>query len=616
MKQRKKRKPVLFWIAFVLAALIWFAVFELGKNTLWGWALLLVLLGLWALLRLRVLPEGGFFLRLGCFAGAMVLCALLFVLSGPRERAVPAVPEKNPQMTGIYTLPQGQLTGVRTGDGAVEVFAGIPYAKPPVGELRWREPQPPEPWEGVRVCDTFAPMSMQPRNHPLVNSLMDVFGYHRFRFSLTDNWIEPMSEDSLYLNVWKPAGDVKNLPVMVYIHGGSLTTGQSYYGDHSGEVLARDGVVVVSVAYRLGVFGFFAGEDLAAESPNGTTGNYGLLDQIQALRWVRENIAVFGGDPERITIAGESAGASCVNALCASPLTKGLFSRAIAESSGITPRVPYHSFRTMEQALEIGQKVREELGAADLAALRALPPERLLQNSQANDSMTVDGWAIPEQPALIYEKGENHETALLQGFNVHEADFFCMGRKVDAENYVEALRPLYGKQAEAAAAAFPAAPQEPFYHYLIDPGGSAKGSYNACVSAAWFAYSHYNWARLLTGQGVPVYTYYFTKDNGGTGSNHAGELPYFFGKLDRSSRNYDAGDFALSDTMRQYYLNFIRTGDPNGAGLPAWPEASQAPDQVLELGAEIKVIPDPYLALYPLLDARQEELSAERSAYK
>ncbi len=612
MKPQRKRKPVLFWFVFVLAALLGLALFELGKNTLWGWALLLCLLAGWALLRLRVLPGSGFLPRFGLFLGALALMGLLFVLSGPREKPIPAVSGGKAPATEPVTVAQGQLSGVRSPDGQVEVYAGIPYAKPPVGELRWREPQAPEPWEGVRVCDSFAPMAMQPRTNPVMGSLMDIFGYHRFRLSLTDNWIEPMSEDCLYLNVWKPAGAVEGLPVLVYVHGGSLTTGQPSYGEYNGEALAREGIIVVNFAYRLGVFGYFAGEDLAAESPNGSTGNYGLLDQIQALRWVHENIAAFGGDPERITVAGESAGASSVNALCVSPLAKGLFTRAIAESSGITAKVPYHTFRPMSEALETGRRIRQELGVSELAALRALPAEKLLQNSQPNDSMTVDGYAIVEQPYLTYEKGENHETALLQGFNVHEADFFCMGRKVDAENYVEALRPLYGEGAARAAALFPPEEQVPDYRYLIDPGGSAKGAYNRCVSAAWFAYSHYNWGRLLQKQGVPVYTYYFTKDNGGLGSNHAGELPYFYGNLDRHPGNYDDGDRALSRIMLQYYANFVKTGDPNGAELPRWPEAAQAPEQVLELGAQIRVTPDPYLGLYPLIDAHQDQLAAQQ----
>ena len=598
---------MLFWILFVLIVLIALALFELGKNSLWGWALLVLLLVFWVRARTQLLSGAGFLPRLLCFLGFLALLGLLFVISGPREKAVPAVSNKKPRMTGVVRVAEGQLTGVYTADEAVEVYAGIPYAKPPLGELRWREPQPPEPWEGVRVCDTFAPMSMQPRNHPVMGSLMDIFGSHRFRLSLTDNWIEPMSEDSLYLNIWKPAGRAEKLPVLVYIHGGSLTTGQPSYSEYNGESLARKGILVVNFGYRLGVFGYYADEALAAESPNGSTGNYGLLDQIQALKWVRENIAVFGGDPDNVTVAGESAGASAVNALCVSPLSEGLFQRAAAASSGITAKTPYHSFRPMERALETGRAIREEFGAADSEALRAVPAEKLVNTRHANDSMTVDGYALTEQPYLSYLRGANHETALLQGFNVHEADLFCMTTRVDAENYVEKLRPLYGDGAEEAARAFPPEPQIPFYHYLIDPGGTAKGSYDACVSAAWFSYSHYNWARLLGKRGVPVYTYWFTKDNRGLGSNHAGELPYFYGNLNKFPRNYDESDRSLEQRIMEYYVNFIKTGDPNGPGLPVWPTGTEAPDRVLELGEEIRVIPDPYLALYPLIDRFMEQ---------
>ena len=599
---KRGRGSVTFVIGLVIYALLWLAALELNKNALWGWAVALALLVGYALLYRNVLGSQRWFVKLGGFLLLTVLLALNLSLSqGPVKRR-PAVEGENPAVTDVVTVAQGQLTGVYTQDGAVEVYTGIPYAAPPVGELRWREPQDPAPWEGVLAADHFAPMSMQVVNSNLYSSLAQIIGYHDYEISLKDNFRDAVSEDSLYLNIWKPSGQTEKLPVLVYIHGGSLTTGQSYYGDHSGEILARDGILVVSITYRLGVFGYYADEALAAESPNGSTGNYGLLDQIRALQWVHDNIAAFGGDPENVTIAGESAGASSVNALCASPLTEGLFRRAIAESSGITAKIPYHTFRTMEQALETGKAIQQEFGAADAQALRTVPADKLVKTRHVNDSMTVDGFAIPEQPYLSYQRRVNHETALLQGFNVHEADFFCMGCKVDAERYVETLRPLYGDGAEAAAAAFPASPQEPFYHYLIDPGGSAKGSYNACVSAAWFAYSHYNWARLLHAQQVPVYTYYFTKNNGGMGCNHAGELPYFFGKLNRSSGNYDESDYVLSDAMRQYYVNFVKTGDPNGPGLPTWPEAAEAPDQVLELGTEIRVIPDPYLALYPLID--------------
>ena len=555
-----------------------------------------------------MLGRKGLGLRLLALAGALALAALIYRISAPPERPIPAVEHQNPEITRVISLAQGDLTGVYTQDKAVEVYAGIPYAKPPVGELRWREPQAPEPWEGVLACDHFAPMSMQPRTSPLWASLTDLFGYHRFQLSLKDNFLEPMSEDSLYLNIWKPAGDQKGLPVLVYIHGGSLTTGQPSFADYNGESFARRNVVVVNFAYRLGVFGYMAHESLAAESPNGSTGNYGLLDQIQALKWVQANIAAFGGDPDNVTIAGESAGASSVNALCVSPLSEGLFVRAVAESSGITAKVPYHTFRSLEEAKETGEAIRQEFGAADLAALRKIPAERLVNTVHPNSDMTVDGYALTEQPWQTYARGANHETALLQGFNSHEADVFCMGTKVDAENYVERLRPLYGDWAQEAAAILPAAPQDPAYVFPTDRGGSAKGSYNEAVSAAWFTYSHYNWARLLTAQGVPVYSYYFTKDNRSLGPHHSGELPYFYGNLHRRPGLYDARDLALSQQIMDYYLSFLRDGDPNCDNLPPWPSWAQAPNQLLRLDETLELVEDPYLPLYPLIDRYQDAL--------
>ena len=222
--------------------------------------------------------------------------------------------------------------------------------------------------------------------------------------------------------------------------------------------------------------------------------------------------------------------------------------------------------------------------------------------------MTVDGWAITEQPYLSYEKGENHETALLQGYNVHEADLFAMTARVNAENYVEQLRPLYGPYAPQAAELVPSREQEPFYKCVIDRGGSAKGAYDEAVSAAWFSYSHYRWARLLAPQGVPVYTYYFTKDNRGMGCHHAGELPYFYGCLDAHPQNYDETDRVLSAQMLQYYVNFIKTGDPNGSGLPEWQTDAASGGKVLELGAQVRMIEDPHLGLHELLDQYQDGL--------
>ena len=313
-------------------------------------------------------------------------------------------------------------------DKRVEVFTGIPYAQPPVGELRWREPQDAQPWEGVLKADHFAPMSMQPQNSPMYDSLAQIIGYHDYQFTLADNCVHPTSEDSLYLNLWKPASGGEKLPVLVYIHGGSLKTGQPWYQDYRGESLAENGVVAVNIDYRVGVFGFFASDELAAESPNGTTGNYGLLDQIKALEWVRDNIAAFGGDPENVTLAGESAGAACVSALCTSPLAKGLFQRAILESSTCASVHPPHSFRTMDEALKTGRETMAELHCNSISDLRKLSAEELVSYAEQHHHITVDGYALTETPYESYRKGIHNEQAILHGAVFFDYPHYCLNR--------------------------------------------------------------------------------------------------------------------------------------------------------------------------------------------
>ncbi len=610
--EKKNKRSVGAAVLLALIVLITAALLELGKHTVLGWVLAFGIISAFCVLR-RALRGKKRILRLAAWAALILLLIAAFAVSKPPYRRLPAVEGTNGGVTAPVTVAQGTLTGVLTADGAVEVYAGIPYAAPPVGELRWREPQPAAGWEGARVCDTFAPMSMQPETNTVFSSLTDIAVYHSFRFfSLEDNWREARSEDSLYLNIWKPAGKQEKLPVLVYIHGGSLTTGQPSYGAYNGEAMARDGIIVVNLAYRLGVFGYFAAESLAAESPEGTTGNYGLLDQIAALRWIRENIAAFGGDPDQVTICGESAGASSVNALCVSPLSEGLFRRAIAHSSGITAKVPYHTFRTMEKALDTGEKILAEFSCADVNALRAIPAEKLVDTKYPNNSMTVDGWAIREQPYLTYEKGENHEEALLSGFNAHEADLFNLFTRVDAADYTAVLRDILGAGAEQAAALIPPEEVDPAYRVpIVERGGSAKGSVNKAYSAAWFTYSHDRWSRYLAAQGRPCWEYYFTKGNGALGANHAGELPYVFGNLQRNPKAYDASDAALSETMRACWVRFVKTGDPNGGGVPAWPRYTEAPEQVMEFGETTGMRDDPYAPLYPLIDAYQDAKAAE-----
>ena len=602
-----------FWVFFVLTALFAAVALELSRNRLFGWILIAAILVGFVFLSGKVMFNAKWWARLGTWLGLILLIFGAAKLSAPLYKAIPAVNVKNPEKTGIVTLSDGQVQGVYNEDKSVEVFTGIPYAKPPVGDLRWKPPVAPDPWEGVLVCDEFKPMSMQTRNPVWFDTLSDLVVYHHFQISLDDNFKEPLSEDSLYLNVWKPAGEQENLPVLVYIHGGSLTGGQDWWSEYRGESVAKQGVIVVNFAYRLGVFGYLATEDLAAESPEGTTGNYGLLDQIMAVKWVKDNIAAFGGDPDKITIAGESAGSSSVQGLCVSPLAAGLFNQAIGESSGIAAVQPYHTFRSLEAALKMGSDILAEFGCKDANELRQIPAEKIVNTRYTNNSMTVDGYAIVEQPYLTYERGANNEKALLNGYNAHEADLFLMTYHVTEDNLESSVARVLGDYAADAIRLLGIYPQDKDYIPLIDQKGSAKGTFDRIYSVAWFGYSHEVWSRYVAAQGAPTFEYYFTKDNGCLGSMHGGELPYFYHNLWSHAKSYDESDEALSQIMMAYYVNFIKTGDPNGVGfdgqaLPEWKQVADSPGEIMELGDNVGMIEDPNNGLYELLDRYQETL--------
>ena len=604
-EKRKKMGSVFYIIVLVIASLIGFALLELGKNTLLGWGIVIAALAGLIVFEVLKTKNNGFLIHLLLVFAFFGIIAGAFALSVPPYKRVPAVDVKNPEVTEVVSVNEGDLTGVFNEDKSVEVYAGIPYAAPPVGELRWKEPQPAEKWDGVKACDTFAPMSMQKRDSEIMNSLTQIVGYRNFKISLKDNYREAVSEDSLYLNIWKPAGEVKDAPVLFFVHGGSLTSGQPSFSEYRGEDLAKKGIIVVNFGYRLNVFGYMANEELAAESENKTTGNYGLLDQIAALKWVNENIASFGGDASKITIAGESAGASSVGALCVSPLAKGLFRYAIAESSGITPKTPYHTFRNYNDALEQGRKTMEEFGAKSIDDLRKLSAEELVKTTANNSAMTVDGYAIAEQPYLTYEKGENNEQALLNGYNANEADVFNLFTEVNEKEYKEGLNTLFGKYADEAFEAYPVGSHPLEYELAVEKGGSAKGEYNHILGGTWFAYSHKKWSDYMAAQEKPVYFYYFSKDNGSLRSYHAGELPYAYGNLWRHGDKYDDSDFALSETMQSYWVNFVKTGNPNGSGLPQWNKYTAEQTKLLQFDNEVKMIDDPYSKLYPIIDKAQ-----------
>ncbi|SEK79515.1 para-nitrobenzyl esterase [Pseudobutyrivibrio ruminis] len=599
---------MVFSIIVIILTVLYIAVLELSKNILLGWAIGILAAIAMLVARTMLIKRDSYNIKSTIIMWIIFVAILAcnYVLTAPPYKNVPAVANKNPDVTDVVSVEQGDLTGVYNEDHSVKVYAGIPYAKAPVGELRFKEPQPAESWDGVRECDEFGPMAMQARTNPLYDSLSHILGWHDYRVTFGDEYLEAMSEDCLYLNVFAPeeASD-EPLPVIFYVHGGSLSTGQSSYTEYRGEDLAKRGVIVVNFAYRLNVFGYYAADDLKDESVNGTTGNYGLLDQIAALQWVYDNIEAFGGDPNQITIAGESAGSSSVNAMCVSPLTDGLFNYAIAESSGILARKPFHTFRDYSEAVKEGDTVRKEFGVTSSDELRDIPAEELVKTASDQSAMTVDGYAITEQPYLTYEKGQNHEKALLNGFNAKESDAFLLTTKATKENYEKLLAEDLYSYAGDMAKVVPADSPQRDQHFIVDAMGDAKGALNISYSAIWFSYSHYLWNNYLVEQGVPTYEYYFTKTNDSLSNYHAGELPYAYGNLWRHPGLYSDEDYALSDTMQQYWVNFAKTGNPNGDGLPTWEMRDENQSKLLQLDTDIKMIEDPNSELYKIIDKYQ-----------
>ena len=598
---KKKKRNIGFYIGFALLAMVFALYLEVYKNTLLGWGLAVVFFVAFFVVRRKWLTDKKWYVKLLSWVVMFALLVGTVAVSKAPYKQLPAVDAKNPKVTDVRHVQQGDLTGVYSQDGDVEVYAGIPYAKPPVGELRWKEPQAPENWDGVRACDTFAPMSMQKESDPIYSAGSQMVGYHSFRVTPKDNYKEARSEDSLYLNVWTPANvkEGEKLPVLFYIHGGSLNSGQSYYRDYNGEALAKKGIIVVTITYRLGVFGYFANDELAAQSENHTTGNYGLLDQIAALQWVNDNIHSFGGDKDNITIAGESAGASSVNAICVSPLAKGLFRRAVAESSGIVAVEPYHTFRSMEDAKEVGNNILKEFNCKTVEELRQIPAEELVDTQYQNNEMTVDGYAITEQPYLTYEKGENNEEAVLGGYNADEAYVFLMfSNNVTADNYEEVLGRVVGREgAKDLVKMYPATTDD-----------QAKENYNEIMGLAWFGYSHYKWSEYMSGENRPAYIYYFNKENGGIGTWHSGEMPYMYGNLSRIPGKYDEADYALSENMQDYLVNYVKTGNPNGGDLPEWKSYEETPDEIMSFGEKVGMMKQTHNDFYKIVDTYMEGL--------
>ena len=451
--------------------------------------------------------------------------------------------------------------------GAV-VFKGIPFAAPPIGDLRWRAPIAPHSWTGVRKADRFSPICMQKGFYP------------------PDAPVEPMSEDCLYLNVWVPTtSKTAKLPVMVWIYGGGLENGSASTPLYSGERLAQKGVIVVTANYRLGVFGFLAHHDLSAESADHSSGNYGLLDQIRALTWVKRNIAAFGGDPNRVTVFGQSSGSISISALTTSPLARNLFQRAIGESGGLFEPLDIAPAFKLAGAEQDGKAFVARAGRSTLQDLRQLSAPELMKTS-FDAHLIIDGHALTQSPYDAYRKGQQNDVALLIGSNADEGNTFIAGRTITVENFTRELGRDFSDALVRAIA-----PQSGTTDLL------ARDSAAAFERDMRFRWDMWTWARLGANAGRgKVFFYQFTRvppyragdKYFGWGASHGMEMQYVFDHIDQTQLSWTGHDRELASDMSTYWTNFAKYGDPNGAGLPIWPEFSASTQQVMQLGDEIK----------------------------
>lgn len=460
---------------------------------------------------------------------------------------------------GLLSVEGGKIQGYKS--NGMLVFKGIPFAAPPVGDLRWKAPQPVIPWKDVRDASKYAAGPIQGNPSP------------------------EYSEDCLYLNVWTPAHSAREkLPVLVWIYGGGFVFGNTADPSYDCEELAKVGkdVVLVSINYRVGQLGFLALPELSAESPTQTSGNYGILDQIAALEWIQRNISKFGGNPEKVTIFGESAGGISVSMLCGSPLAKGLIHGAISQSGGnfgpTRPTTyPGENMQTLFQAEEAGQKLMASLGAKSLAELRAMDASKFASRGLGSSSWPiVDGYVILGDQSELYAAGRYNDIPVLIGYNSDEGASFSFGGNTP-ESYKKNTEERYGPFADALMKVYP---------FTSEDGG--KQSRDLMRDAA-FGWQTWNWARLQSETGKSkVYLYYFDQHPDypkgspqyGKGSPHGQDVSYVFQHLNNSQPESDR---SLSAVMGQYWLNFAKTGNPNGEDLPYWPRFNNKAPQTMHL---------------------------------
>ena len=472
---------------------------------------------------------------------------------------------------GQVSIVNGIIEGGYDRETGLQFFFGIPFAKPPVGELRWKAPQPLDDWEGVKETKAFGNAAMQLKMWDDLNPRA-----------------EKKSEDCLYLNVWTPAvEDTKGLPVLVYFYGGGFVAGDGSEARYDGASMAQKGIVAVTVNYRLSLFGFFAHPELSAESPYKASGNYGLLDQHAALKWVQKNIAAFGGDPKKVTIAGESAGSISVSAQMASPLSKNLIAGAIGESGAAIN--PTQFPRPLAEGEKAGMEFAKKIGRPTLSELRAMSTDEIFKAYNDNNiprfPTVLDGFFYPKSLPDIFNAREQAQVPLLLGWTSAEVPggAFMQGKDYTVEDYVQKVKETFPDDYEEVLKLYPyGSPEE------------IELSASALASDRFIAYSTWKWFDLHRKNSTqPVYRYLYSKhrpylksvadtlgaEAPGTppalGAPHACEIEYCLGNLPllKDYWAWTADDYMVSETMQNYFANFIMTGNPNGEGLPNWPAA-------------------------------------------
>lgn len=466
---------------------------------------------------------------------------------------------------------QGQRVMIESGaisglsEGGLHIYKGVPFAAPPIGELRWRPPVAAAAWTGTRKAEAFQPACMQTG------------------VSMPGETPPAVSEDCLYLNIWTPAKSARErLPVIVWIYGGGLINGSASMPLYWGDALAQKGVVVVTIAYRLGPLGFLALPELTRESPHHSSGNYGLMDQIAALEWVQKNIAGFGGNPKTVTIAGQSSGSISVSMLMASTLAKGLFQRAIGESGGLFEPLQLAPKYLLANAERDGEKYAATLGAPTLKALRLLPAAQLTGNAGGIVHPVIEPYLLPASPYEVFAAGQQNDVPLLIGSNADEARSLVDVSHGTAASFDSDIAQSVGQLPAPLLAAYP--------HATDAEARQARLGLERDLRFGWDMWA---WARLQAGTGKrPVYSYSFRQQPPfpagsvyeGWGASHFAELWYVFDHLDQEPWKWSASDRKLADEISSYWVNFARTGDPNGKGLPVWPAFTNTESKVEYLG--------------------------------